>query len=76
MATSGTDIHRQPPENATGHGAVNVGYGEDLTETAIVDGIKAGHSYISAGPELFVTAESESGIEGVLDDTLPAELPQ
>lgn len=73
VATSGTDIHRRPPENTPGHGAVNVVYAEDLTETAIVAGIKAGRSYISAGPELLVSARSKSGVEGMLGDTLPVE---
>jgi hypothetical protein len=73
VATSGTDIHRRPPDNVSGHSAVNVVYAEDLTEKAIIDGIKAGHSYISAGPELSVTAISESGIEGMIGDTLPSE---
>jgi hypothetical protein len=73
VATSGTDIHRPPPENIAGHGAVNVVYAEDLTEKAIIDGIKAGHSYISAGPELDVSARSSSGVEGMVGDTLPSE---
>lgn len=73
VATSGTDIHRPPPENVSGHGAVNVVYADDLTEEAIVAGIKAGRSYISAGPELLVSARSESGVEGMLGDTLPVE---
>jgi hypothetical protein len=73
VATSGTDLHRPPPPDWTGRGAVNVVYADDLTETDIIAGIKAGRSYISSGPELIFTAKTESGVEGMLGDTLPAE---
>jgi len=73
VATSGSDIHRPPSANKPGHGAVNVVYAQDLTENAIIAGIKAGCSYISAGPKLIFTAKSESGIEAMLGDTLPTE---
>lgn len=73
VATSGSDIHRRPPADFEGRGAVNVVYAEDLTENAIIAGIKAGRSYISAEPELNVTARSESGVEAMLGDVLPDE---
>ncbi|MFO7633279.1 MAG: CehA/McbA family metallohydrolase [Caldilinea sp.] len=70
-ATSGTDLHGPPPAGA--RGAVNVVYAEDLTEEAIVAAIKAGRSYISAGPELLLSAHTASGVEGMIGDTLPPE---
>lgn len=71
VATSGTDIHGPPPENA--RGAVNVVYAEEFSEAAILEGIKAGHSYISAGPELTFKARVASGKEGMMGDTFPRE---
>ena len=73
VATSGTDLHRPSQIDGLRRGAVNVVYADDLTEKDIIAGIKAGRSYISSGPELIFTAKSESGIEGMLGDTLPAE---
>ena len=73
VATSGTDIHRRPPPNFPGRGAVNVVYADDLTESDIIAGIKAGRSYVSAGPTLEVSAQSKSGEEAMLGDALPDE---
>ena len=73
VATSGTDLHRPEQADARGHGAVNVVYADDLTEKDIIAAIKAGRSYISSGPELIFTAKSDSSVEGMLGDTLPAE---
>lgn len=74
-ATSGTDLHG-PPHTHDGNerrGALNVVYAEELSEAAIIDAIKAGRSYISAGPELLLTAVTDSGTEAMVGDTLPAE---
>ncbi len=70
-ATSGTDLHELPPENV--RAAVNVVYAEDLTEEAIVAAVKAGRSYISAGPELTFNVKTESGKEAMIGDVLPLE---
>jgi hypothetical protein len=70
-ATAGTDLHGPPPANV--RGAVNVVYAEDLTEDAILAAIKAGRSYISAGPTLLLNVKTESGIDGMIGDTLPPE---
>lgn len=71
VATSGTDLHHLSQVNGMGQGAVNVVYADDLTEAAIIAGVKAGRSYISAGPELEFTVQTDSGAEGMLGDTLP-----
>jgi hypothetical protein len=70
-ATSGTDLHGPPPAGV--RGAVNVVYAEDLTEDAIVAAVKAGRSYISAGPVLLLNVETASGMRGMIGDTVPAE---
>ena len=64
-------MHGPPPPDV--RGAVNVVYAEDLTEAAVLAAIKAGHSYISAGPELLLNVRTESGREGMIGDTLPPE---
>lgn len=68
-ATSGTDLHEEPPPGV--RGAVNVVYAEDLTEDAIISAIKAGRSYVSGGPTLLLTVVTESGHEAMLGDTVP-----
>lgn len=73
VATSGTDLHHLPPKDAQGRAALNFVYADDLTEADIITAIKAGRSYISAGPELDVTGVSDSGERGMIGDTLPAE---
>ncbi len=73
VATSGTDIHERPPADAQGRAASNVVYAESFSEDGILEGLKCGHSYISAGPELLLNAVSDSGAMAMMGDTLPAE---
>ncbi|MEA3334953.1 MAG: CehA/McbA family metallohydrolase [Chloroflexota bacterium] len=70
-ATAGTDLHGPPPAGV--RGAVNVVYAEDLNESAIIEAIKAGRSYISAGPELLLNVRTESGVEAMIGDSVPQE---
>ncbi len=71
VATSGTDSHRPfDPESRRGF---NVVYADELSEVAILAAIRKGHSYVSAGPELILTAETESGKAAMMGDLLPAE---
>jgi hypothetical protein len=72
VATSGTDIHGRPPADARGRAAANVVYAEEFSEDGILQAIRRGHSYISAGPELLLNARSQAGQEAMLGDTLPA----
>ncbi len=69
-ATSGTDLHRLPAGDE--RGALNVVYAEELSEQAIIGAIKAGRTYISAGPELLIGALTTSGVAGMVGDTLPS----
>lgn len=70
-AVSGTDMHWRPTEEL--RGAVNVVYAQELSEAAIIDAIKAGRSYISAGPDLLITATTADGHHAMIGDTIPRE---
>ena len=52
--TSGTDNHGRHPEQM--HYGFNHVYAEELSETEILRAIRAGHSYVSAGPALGFSA--------------------
>jgi hypothetical protein len=69
-AVSGTDMHRPQPDVRN---AVNVVYAQEFSERGILDAIKAGHSYVSAGPELLLTANTASGQTAMIGDTLQPE---
>ncbi|MAU12182.1 MAG: phosphotransferase [Anaerolineaceae bacterium] len=71
VCTSGTDIHREPPANIPRRVGFNVVYAEALSEQAILDAVRKGHSYVSAGPELIFTAEAASGEKAMCGDVLP-----
>jgi hypothetical protein len=71
VATSGTDIHGPPPSPNGRHAGFNVVFSEELSESAILDAISKGHSYISAGPELLLTAEAASGQSAMVGDAIP-----
>jgi hypothetical protein len=44
-----------------------------LSEKGIIAAIKAGHSYISAGPELLLTATTADGKHAMIGDTVAHE---
>ena len=67
VATTGSDLHDAPPPDQ--HRAVNVVYAEAFSEAGIVEALKRGHSYISAGPELRLHATNESST-GMMGDIL------
>jgi hypothetical protein len=73
VATSGTDIHGRPPADAQGRAASNVVYAGSFSEDGILNALKRGHSYISAGPELLLDARTDSGATGMMGDVLPNE---
>ncbi len=70
-ATSGTDIHG--PAEPTVEFCFNVVYAQELSEKAILDGVRHGHSYLSSGPTLELTGKSASGKTAMLGDSLPGE---
>ena len=70
-ATVGTDIHGQPkPEIEFGF---NVVYASALSQSAILDGLRQGHLYLSSGPALEFTATSSSGQTAGIGDALAGE---
>jgi hypothetical protein len=72
VATSGSDMHGIPTQEYP-LGAVNVVYADELSEAAILQAIRKGHSYLSTGPELLLTGRSQSGVEVMVGDKLPDE---
>ncbi len=73
VATSGSDIHAAFPPAQAGRSGFNVVYAEQLSEEAILKAIRQGHSYVSAGPELILSANSASGKTAMTGDLLPSE---
>ncbi|NDJ60434.1 MAG: CehA/McbA family metallohydrolase [Chloroflexi bacterium] len=73
VATSGTDIHGPARRTDERRAGFNVVYAEALSEPGILSAIRKGHTYISAGPELLLTATTPSGARGMVGDQLPAE---
>jgi hypothetical protein len=73
VATTGSDIHGPFPLEFPRRDGFNVVYAEQLTEEAILSAVRKGHSYLSAGPELLLTAETTSGKSAMVGDVLPAE---
>lgn len=67
-ATVGTDIHGKPDAGLV-FGS-NVVYADSLTEKAILDGIRQGHSYLSSGPQLTFTGSSTSGQTAMMGDSI------
>ncbi len=65
-ATVGTDIHG-PNEQEF---AFNVVYAQALSEKAILDALRLGHSYISSGPQLDFTGRSAAGATAMVGDSL------
>ncbi|MEO8391740.1 MAG: CehA/McbA family metallohydrolase [Chloroflexota bacterium] len=73
FATTGSDIHEAYPPNDDGRKAFNIVYADQLSEEAILAAVRKGHSYVSAGPELLLNAETASGEAAMCGDLLPAE---
>ena len=74
VATSGTDAHGPFTEEA--ELGFDVVYAERLTEDAILQAIRQGHLYISAGPALELTGVGASGATAMMGDSLPRETAQ
>jgi hypothetical protein len=67
-ATAGTDTHHSG-DYAAGPG-FNVIYAEALSEAALLKALRAGHLYLSAGPEITFQAHGESGATWISGDTI------
>lgn len=66
IATAGTDVHGKVPEGVTP--GFNVIYADALSESALIEAIRAGHLYLSAGPELLLTAADRHGRQAMMGD--------
>jgi hypothetical protein len=69
VATAGTDTH-SPHDYAAGPG-FNVVYSEEVSEAALLRALRAGHLYLSAGPQLDLQAVDERGGQWMVGDTVP-----
>jgi hypothetical protein len=69
VATAGTDAHSFEPALEVGFSVV---YAEALAEAAILEGIRRGHLYLSAGPKLTFSARTAEGSHALMGDALPA----
>jgi hypothetical protein len=68
VATAGSDIHRAPtPEIVYGRDVV---YAQELSEGAILEGVRHGHLYLSAGPHLELRAATSNGQTAMMGDCL------
>jgi hypothetical protein len=68
VATAGTDTHSV--RDYAANPGFSVVYAEALSETAILKALRAGHLYLSAGPQVTFQARSESGETWIMGDTI------
>lgn len=66
IATAGTDVHGRVPAGVKP--GFNVIYADTLSELALLDALRAGHLYLSAGPELLLTAVDRDGQQAMMGD--------
>ncbi len=71
VAISGSDIHGKP-KNPTSRIALNVVYAHELSEAAILDGIRRGQVYLSNGPVVEFTATIPTGEKAEMGGCLKA----
>jgi hypothetical protein len=64
VATAGSDIHDRPPHPVM-YGR-NVVYAQELSQSAIEEALRHGHLYLSAGPQVTLSA----GENGMMGDVL------
>ncbi len=68
VATSGTDAHGPAPADVVA--GFNVVYAAELSEKALLAAIKAGHLYLSVGPELELSGRAAEGQQAMMGDVL------
>ena len=67
VATAGTDTHGSQDYAKSGFDVV---YAESLSEAALLKALRAGHLYLSAGPQVTFLARNESGKRWFIGDTV------
>jgi hypothetical protein len=73
IATAGTDIHEPLYDLSPGF---NMVYALEFNEQGILDGVRHGHAYVSAGPRLELTAHSTNGTSAMMGDLLSGSLSE
>lgn len=68
VATAGTDTHSA--QDYAARPGFNVVYAEALSEAALLKALRAGHLYLSAGPQVTFQARNESGQRWIIGDTV------
>lgn len=68
IATAGTDTHSTPDYAAKP--GFDVVYATNLSQAAIFDALRAGHLYLSAGPQLTLTAQTQDKQSWMMGDTI------
>jgi hypothetical protein len=72
VATAGTDAHSFEPTLEVGFSVV---YAEALSQADILEAVRRGHLYLSAGPRITFAARTSDGKDGstvLMGDSLPA----
>ncbi|MCY4376088.1 MAG: CehA/McbA family metallohydrolase [Spirochaetaceae bacterium] len=72
VATAGTDVHGPDRQYRSPDAGFNAVHADRLSESAILQGVAAGHVYLTAGPSLRFAAHHQSGARGMMGDSLPA----
>ena len=68
VATAGTDTHNV--QNYADKPGFNAVYADDLSEVAILNALRAGHVYLSAGPQIAFQARNERDEKWISGDTV------
>lgn len=71
VATSGTDIHGEPPPARVY--LFDVVYADSLSESAILAAVRQGHLYLSSGPQLAFSGHNRGGQSVMMGDTLSGD---
>jgi hypothetical protein len=69
VATAGTDAHSFEPTLEVGFSVV---YAQSLSQAAVLEAIRRGHLYLSAGPKVTFDARTAEGSRAFMGDALPA----
>jgi hypothetical protein len=68
VATAGTDMHSI--QDYAAKPGFSVVYAKDLSEAALLKALRAGHLYLSAGPQVTFQARNGSGERWIMGDTV------
>ena len=72
VATAGTDVHGPDRQYRSPDAGFNAVHADQLSESAILQSVAAGHVCLTAGPSLRFTAHHQSGARCMMGDSLPA----